>query len=58
MSTQWGLYAAASMLVSIPVVVIFIGLSRYLVSGLTAGLREGIVETKVECRGFPEVEQP
>ncbi len=37
MSTQWGLYAAASMLVSIPVVVIFIGLSRYLVSGLTLG---------------------
>lgn len=37
MSTQWGLYAAASILVSIPVVVIFIVLSRYLVSGLTLG---------------------
>jgi arabinogalactan oligomer/maltooligosaccharide transport system permease protein len=37
MSTQWGLYAAASILVSIPVVVVFIVLSRYLVSGLTLG---------------------
>jgi arabinogalactan oligomer/maltooligosaccharide transport system permease protein len=37
MSTQWGLYAAASILVSIPVVVVFILLSKYLVSGLTLG---------------------
>ncbi len=37
MSTQWGLYAAASILVSIPVVIVFIVLSRYLVSGLTLG---------------------
>jgi arabinogalactan oligomer / maltooligosaccharide transport system permease protein len=37
MSTQWGLYAAASVLVSVPVMVIFISLSRYLVSGLTLG---------------------
>jgi len=37
MSTQWGLYAAASILVSVPVVVIFILLSKYLVSGLTLG---------------------
>jgi arabinogalactan oligomer/maltooligosaccharide transport system permease protein len=37
MSTQWGLYAAASMLVSIPVVIVFLALSRYLVSGLTLG---------------------
>ena len=37
MSTQWGLYAAASIIVSIPVVVIFIMLSKYLVSGLTLG---------------------
>jgi arabinogalactan oligomer / maltooligosaccharide transport system permease protein len=37
MSTQWGLYAAASILVSIPVVIVFISLSRYLVSGLTLG---------------------
>ena len=37
MSTQWGLYAAASILVSVPVVVLFLVLSRYLVSGLTLG---------------------
>jgi arabinogalactan oligomer / maltooligosaccharide transport system permease protein len=37
MSTQWGLYAAASILVSIPVVVVFLMLSKYLVSGLTLG---------------------
>lgn len=37
MSTQWGLYAAASILVSIPVVIMFVTLSRYLVSGLTVG---------------------
>jgi arabinogalactan oligomer / maltooligosaccharide transport system permease protein len=37
MSTQWGLYAASSILVSIPVVILFISLSRYLVSGLTLG---------------------
>ena len=37
MSTQWGLYAAASILVSIPVVVVFLVLSKYLVSGLTLG---------------------
>jgi arabinogalactan oligomer/maltooligosaccharide transport system permease protein len=37
MSTQWGLYAAASLLVSVPVVIVFILLSRFLVSGLTLG---------------------
>lgn len=37
MSTQWGLYAAASILVSVPVVVVFLMLSRFLVSGLTLG---------------------
>lgn len=37
MSTQWGLYAAAAILVSIPVVVVFILLSNYLVGGLTVG---------------------
>ena len=37
MSTQWGMYASASMLVSIPVVIVFMLLSRYLVSGLTIG---------------------
>src|SRR6185369_559662 len=37
MSTQWGLYAAGSILVSLPVVIVFLMLSRYLVSGLTLG---------------------
>ena len=37
MSTEWGLYAAAAILVSLPVIVIFLLLSRYLVSGLTLG---------------------
>ena len=41
MSTDWGLYAAAAILVSVPVVVIFVGLSRYLVSGLTLGSVKG-----------------
>jgi len=37
MSTQWGLYAAASIIVSLPVVVVFLALSKFLVSGLTLG---------------------
>jgi arabinogalactan oligomer/maltooligosaccharide transport system permease protein len=37
LSTQWGLYAAASILVSLPVVVVFLLLSKFLVSGLTLG---------------------
>jgi arabinogalactan oligomer/maltooligosaccharide transport system permease protein len=37
LSTQWGLYAAASLLVSLPVVIVFVALSHYLVSGLTLG---------------------
>ncbi|MFM8497909.1 MAG: sugar ABC transporter permease [Planctomycetia bacterium] len=37
LSSQWGLYAAASLLVSVPVVALFLSLSRYLVSGLTLG---------------------
>ena len=37
LSTQWGLYAARAIVVSIPVAILFISLSRYLVSGLTMG---------------------
>jgi arabinogalactan oligomer / maltooligosaccharide transport system permease protein len=37
LSSQWGLYAAASILVSIPVVVVFLVMSKYLVTGLTLG---------------------
>jgi arabinogalactan oligomer / maltooligosaccharide transport system permease protein len=37
MSTEWGLYAAGSLLVSVPVVCLFVILSKYLVNGLTLG---------------------
>ena len=41
MSTQWGLYAAGSLLVSLPVIGLFLVLSRYLISGLTLGAVKG-----------------
>jgi len=41
MSTEWGLYGAASIIVMIPVVGLFLGLSRWLVSGLTLGSVKG-----------------
>lgn len=41
LTTEWGLYAAASLVVSIPVVTLFILLSRWLVSGLTLGSVKG-----------------
>ncbi|MEM6327730.1 MAG: sugar ABC transporter permease [Bacteroidota bacterium] len=41
MATQWGLYAAGSLLVSIPVIALFLILSRYLISGLTLGAVKG-----------------
>ncbi len=41
MSTQWGLYAAGALLVSVPVVLLFLFLSRYLVSGLSSGAVKG-----------------
>jgi arabinogalactan oligomer / maltooligosaccharide transport system permease protein len=37
LEVSWGLYSAGAILVSIPVVLIFVLLSRYLVSGLTLG---------------------
>ena len=37
LSTQWGVYAAGAVVVSIPVCILFISLSRFLVSGLTMG---------------------
>ena len=41
LSTQWGLYAAGAVMVSIPITILFISLSRYLVSGLTMGSVKG-----------------
>ncbi len=41
MNTQWGLYAAGSLLVSLPVVALFLVLSRFLISGLTLGAVKG-----------------
>jgi arabinogalactan oligomer/maltooligosaccharide transport system permease protein len=41
MSTEWGLYGAGSIIVMIPVVVLFLALSKWLVSGLTLGSVKG-----------------
>lgn len=41
MSTEWGLYGAASLIVAVPVIVLFLALSRYLISGLTLGSVKG-----------------
>ncbi len=41
MATEWGLYAAGSLIVSIPAVLLFLILSRYLISGLTLGSVKG-----------------
>ncbi len=37
MEVAWGLYSAGAIVVSIPVVVLFLSLSRWLISGLTLG---------------------
>ncbi|NUM73487.1 sugar ABC transporter permease [candidate division KSB1 bacterium] len=39
--TQWGLYAAGAVMVCIPVVTLFLILSRWLISGLTLGSVKG-----------------
>jgi arabinogalactan oligomer/maltooligosaccharide transport system permease protein len=40
-ATNWGAFAAGSVLASIPIVAIFLSLQRYIVSGLTAGSIKG-----------------
>jgi len=39
--TQWGAFCAASILVSIPVMALFLYSSRWLISGLTLGSVKG-----------------
>jgi arabinogalactan oligomer / maltooligosaccharide transport system permease protein len=41
LGSEWGLYGAASVIVTIPVVLLFLALSRWLVSGLTLGSVKG-----------------
>jgi len=41
MTTEWALYGASSLIVMVPVVVLFLLLSRWLVSGLTLGSVKG-----------------
>ena len=41
METSWGLYSAGAIIVSMPVVILFIFLSRWLISGLTLGSVKG-----------------
>ncbi|HEY8270944.1 MAG TPA: carbohydrate ABC transporter permease [Pseudobdellovibrionaceae bacterium] len=41
LATQWGLYAAGALIVSLPVLILFISISRYLISGLTIGSVKG-----------------
>ena len=41
LATEWGLYAAGAVAISIPVVILFVSLARFLVSGLTMGSVKG-----------------
>jgi len=41
METSWGLYSAGAIMVSLPVVILFLMLSRWLISGLTLGSVKG-----------------
>ena len=40
-STEWGLYAAGALIVAVPVMVLFLSLSKWLVGGLTLGSVKG-----------------
>jgi len=41
LSSNWGLFAAGAVLASVPVLVLFLSLQRYIVGGLTAGSVKG-----------------
>jgi arabinogalactan oligomer/maltooligosaccharide transport system permease protein len=36
-NSEWGLFAAGSVLISVPVVLLFLYSSKYMISGLTLG---------------------
>ena len=40
-ATNWGPFAAGSIIASVPIVIIFLSLQRYIISGLTAGSIKG-----------------
>jgi arabinogalactan oligomer/maltooligosaccharide transport system permease protein len=40
-ASNWGAFAAGSILASIPIVIIFLSLQKYIVNGLTAGSVKG-----------------
>ncbi len=40
-NTEWGVYSASALLTSIPAMILFVSLSKYLVSGLTVGSVKG-----------------
>ncbi|MDF2880600.1 MAG: transporter permease subunit [Clostridiaceae bacterium] len=40
-STDWGIYSAAALVTAIPVMILFVSLSKYLVGGLTLGSVKG-----------------
>jgi arabinogalactan oligomer/maltooligosaccharide transport system permease protein len=39
--TEWGLFAAGALIVSLPVVLLFFALQKHFVAGLTAGSVKG-----------------
>jgi ABC-type maltose transport system permease subunit len=39
--TNWGPFAAGSLLTSVPIVILFLSLQRYIINGLTAGAVKG-----------------
>ncbi|MCF7826444.1 MAG: sugar ABC transporter permease [Candidatus Marinimicrobia bacterium] len=41
MTTEWGLYAAGAMIVSLPAIALFLFLTKYLIGGLTLGSVKG-----------------
>ena len=53
-SQQWGYFAAGSIIAAIPVMVLFLFLQKYLVSGLTAGASKAEAASTKESRQMQE----